>query len=133
MTALYALVWFILSFPIGAAALVVSAALYFRVLTPRFDALAPFSDARKALATCPVWIPILIAALICWAIDVVFNIVHGTWMFAQLPFRDNGYHGRQITFSDRLQYQVKQSGWRSNLAKPIARFVNWIEPNHIHF
>ena len=90
-----------------------------------------YAWARPRWYAMPWWqkIPNGIGAAIFYAADVVWNIVIGTAMFAEVGTFGKGC----FTFSQRVQYWVlpPNADWRHTLARGWAWVLNWIYNGHI--
>jgi len=68
---------------------------------------------------------VLICGLFVGPVDIFLNYTFFallTWDFPK---------GGEMTFSDRLNRLVKDTGWRGFICRPVARTLNLIVPNHI--
>jgi hypothetical protein len=68
-----------------------------------------------------------VVAIIAMVIDVIAEWTVLSLYFMEWPLI------HEYTFSDRLERLVTETGWRSRIAWPIARVLNWIAPpGHPH-
>ena len=68
-------------------------------------------------------------------IDVLANWTVLSVYLLELPLIPSQWANIEWTFSTRLERLVTEQGWRSRIAWPIARLLNWLAPPgkpHIH-
>ena len=72
----------------------------------------------------PSWIlyPLYIGALVGLVLDVLFNVVCGTYLFRELP--------REFTFTSRCKRHKASGGWRASKAKAWCAQLNKFDPGH---
>lgn len=67
--------------------------------------------------------PITILALL---VDVLANFTELSLAMWEWP------HRGEWTFSTRLERLIREQGWRGDIARPVARILNFIAPSGKH-